>query len=796
LQQRKPVLLIETGFGNKYILADSMIFPLGRNAIFQHSDIPKKTTQRLHQIVKTFRRLLPLSPLWKNVEVPYQTPHTTMMYLYLLPQLLLRSLARCVQKNYLMLGTMLGLVLLPALFVVSLRAEEEAISTRATFIAEPANPLADSLRAAITTAATDSARVDALNTLARALRLTKFSEAIRRASEALAISERIGYTDGAARAHYNIGCANTRMGAYAQALESHITALLLYEKTGNRLGAAYCYIDMGNVSMYREEFAKNKEYLFKALPILVQTQNKEGISICTNNLGVVYEKIQMYDSSLYWHGQSLAVKLQRADSAGVAYSYFNLGAIYFLQGNYTKALEYEQQSLRIREPLGNSYSLGESYYLLGKIYAALGKDAESLRYLRQAAEVAQTIGAPQVLKDVYDGIALRFVTQKAFDSAYFYRMLNVHLTDSLKSVGSTKRIAEMQSRLTITEQQHRIEVLGQEQERQRLQFLAVIVVMLLLVALALSLGLFIRRKQRDNTLLQEQNDHILRQQTILEQQAADIELANSELNEKNFALERQQDILEEQAGEIEIANTALQEQNVVLERLNEQKSEFLAIASHDLKNPLSSIVMSASMVKRYIDKLTTPEIIGQMDSLERTATRMHDIILNILDAQATEDGHIALHLGDVNVVQTTSDVAGDYTFRAESKQIRLILELPEHPVLVRTDEAIFRQILDNLVSNALKYSPTGKRVWIGVLRHERTVRVFVKDEGQGLTDDDKTKLFGRFTKLSARPTAGEHSSGLGLSIVKTLVETLGGTIWCESEYGRGATFVVEIPRLL
>lgn len=673
---------------------------------------------------------------------------------------------------------------------------QQAASTRATtFIANPTNPLIDSLRATVIATTTDSARVDALNTLARALRFTKFSEVIVRASEALAIAERIRYTNGKARAHYNIGYANTRMGNYAQALESHVTALGLYEKTANNLGAAYCYMDMGNVYMYREEYAKTKEYLFKALPILVQMQDKEGRSICANNLGVTFEKIQMYDSARHWHQQSLTLKLETADSIGIAYSYYNLGAICYLQNDYQKALQYEQQALALREVRGNSYSLGESYQMLGKIYAALGNNQQSLVYFRQAVEVAQTLGAPQILKDAYDGIALGFVTQKMFDSAYFYRMLNVHLADSLKSVGSSKRIAEMQSRLTITEQQRRIEVLGQEQARQRLQFIGVIVVVVLLVALALVLGLFIRRKQRDNTLLQEQNKQIMRQQSILEQQATDIELANTELNEKNLALERQQDILEEQAGEIEIANTALQEQNVVLERLNQQKSEFLAIASHDLKNPLSSIVMSASMVKRYIDKLTTQEIIGQMDSLERTAVRMRDIILNILDAQASEDGHITLHLGDVNVVQAANEIAEEYSFRAESKQIRLLRELPDNPVVVRTDEAILRQILDNLVSNALKYSPSDKRVWIGVVQQESSVRVFVKDEGQGLTDDDKTMLFGRFSKLSARPTAGEHSSGLGLSIVKTLVETLGGKIWCESEFGHGATFIVELPML-
>jgi signal transduction histidine kinase len=672
-------------------------------------------------------------------------------------------------------------------------AQPTSTTTLATIGTSPNNPLLDSLRAAVLSATTDSARVDALNTLARSLRFTKFSEMILRASEALTIAERIGYTNGAARAHYNIGTANTRMGSFAKALESQLTALSLYDKTGNDVGKAYCYIEMGTVYVYREEFQKTKEYLVKALPLLEIARDREGLVICTNNLGVAYEKMQQYDSSLYWHHRSLDLKVQLADSIGIAYSYFNLGAVRYLQGEIVAALEYEKKALRIREPRGDSYSLGESYHLLGKIYASLGDNGSSFGYFRQAIAVAQRIGAPQVLKDSYDGLALRFVALNVFDSAYFYRMLHIHLADSLKSVGSSKRIAEMQNRLDLTEQQRRIEVLGQEQARQRIQFLAVIVAVVLLSALAVVLIVFIRRKQRDNGLLQEQNDQILHQQTILEQQAADIELANTELNEKNLALERQQSILEEQAGEIELANTALHEQNALLEYLSRQKSEFLAIASHDLKNPLSSIVMSASMVKRYSHKLTMPEIIGQMEGIERTAVRMRDIILNILDAQAVDEGQIILNLGNVDLAQLVTTVSSEYAFRAESKHIQLVQELPAHPVMAHTDEAIIRQVLDNLVSNALKYSPPDKRVWVSLVPSETMVKISVTDEGQGLTEDDKTKLFGRFTKLSARPTAGEQSTGLGLSIVKKLVKLLGGTIHCESEYGSGAAFIVALP---
>ena len=655
------------------------------------------------------------------------------------------------------------------------------------------NPANDSLRAAITSAVSDSARVDALNALSRALRFTKFSEAIRLASDALSIAERIGYVNGAARAHYNIGYARSRMGDYAQALESFVTSLQMYEKTDNRLGKAYCYMGMGNVHLYREEYPRTKEFHLRALAFFEQAGEVEGLCICANNLGLVYEKLQMYDSAMYWHTRSLGLAEQSRSVVHIGYSYFNIGAIYYRQGNYERALEYEKKSLALREPQGNSYSLGESYQLLGDIYASLGDNARSLMYFRQATDVATAIGAPQILKDSYDGIALRFVEEKAFDSAYYYRMLNVHLADSLKSASSTKRIAEMQSRLAVADQQRRIEILGQEQARQRVQFTAAIVVLVLLAALAVVLAVFIRRKQRDNALLHEQNSQILHQQTILEQQATDIELANTELNEKNFALQRQQSILEEQAGEIELANTALHEQNVILEELSKQKSEFLAVASHDLKNPLTSIVMSSSVVRRYCDKLSTEEIVAQMEGIERTAVRMRDIILNILDAQAVDEGHITLNTTDVDLVATVRTVGEEYSFRAESKQISLLLDVPTQSVIAHTDEAILRQVFDNLVSNALKYSPPQKRVWIGVAPEGAMVRLFVRDEGQGLTEDDKKKLFGRFAKLSARPTAGENSTGLGLSIVKKLVETLGGTIRVESDYGHGATFIVELP---
>jgi signal transduction histidine kinase len=118
--------------------------------------------------------------------------------------------------------------------------------------------------------------------------------------------------------------------------------------------------------------------------------------------------------------------------------------------------------------------------------------------------------------------------------------------------------------------------------------------------------------------------------------------------------------------------------------------------------------------------------------------------------------------------------------------------------LINADEPLLYQVFDNLISNAIKYSPLEKRVWVSasVELVEGFGQCFItrfKDEGNGIAQDEMPRLFGKFARLSAQPTGNESSTGLGLSIVKKLVEAMKGRVWCESEYGNGATFIVALP---
>ena len=136
---------------------------------------------------------------------------------------------------------------------------------------------------------------------------------------------------------------------------------------------------------------------------------------------------------------------------------------------------------------------------------------------------------------------------------------------------------------------------------------------------------------------------------------------------------------------------------------------------------------------------------------------------------------------------------GTQRTHATAKQQTIHFESETTPIVVQVDSGVMVQVLENLVSNAVKYSPPGKEIFVRLKQHPQGARVEVQDQGPGLSAEDQKKLFGKFARLSAKPTGGEHSTGLGLSIVKKMVEAMSGRVWCESQLGQGATFIVEFP---
>ena len=244
---------------------------------------------------------------------------------------------------------------------------------------------------------------------------------------------------------------------------------------------------------------------------------------------------------------------------------------------------------------------------------------------------------------------------------------------------------------------------------------------------------------------------------------------------------------------LESQNDRLMDVNRSLVELNNEKNEFLGIVAHDLKNPLSSILLGIDMLDRYREKMPLDQQRKKLVDMRHTSQRMQAIITNLLDINAIETGKFNLAPTKFNFSEAVAKMVEDYQERATTKNIMLNFATESAEVCAMADANATAEILDNLISNAVKYSPHDKRVWVSVHLSGQAVSCRVKDEGPGLSEEDKQKLFGKFQRLSAKPTGGEHSTGLGLSIVKKLAEAMQGNVWCESELGHGATFIVELP---
>lgn len=230
-----------------------------------------------------------------------------------------------------------------------------------------------------------------------------------------------------------------------------------------------------------------------------------------------------------------------------------------------------------------------------------------------------------------------------------------------------------------------------------------------------------------------------------------------------------------------------------LERVNEEKNQLLSIASHDLRSPINQVKGLLSIIQLSDDK-NSAENQELLEMSQKILVQQSEMITRVLsDFVINENAGYNKKIEEIEVSSILSGIVDTFRLEANRKRILLKLSTPEG-LTIRTDKNFFTHIFDNLISNAIKFSYQESSVQIDVEEQETSIRISVQDEGQGLSEEDKKKLFQKFQKLSAQPTFGEISTGLGLSIVKKYTDALEGKIAVESEKDKGAKFVVEIPR--
>jgi len=264
-----------------------------------------------------------------------------------------------------------------------------------------------------------------------------------------------------------------------------------------------------------------------------------------------------------------------------------------------------------------------------------------------------------------------------------------------------------------------------------------------------------------------------------------------QLHEANTQLE---DRVAQRTRALMQANRRLSAQWLRLQRANGFKNEILGTVAHDLKNPLGVILGRTEMLMELIGANASRESVTAQIEHIRDATRRLTAMVDHLISDAMADAFdISIRREPVDIAGLVHEVADANQPLAFNKQQTIAVSAPSN-IVTMCDADRIREAIDNLISNAIKYSPIGGKITVVVIHEEDDTIVRVADEGAGLSPEDLGRLFGRFQRLSAKPTAGESSTGLGLSIVKRIIDMHGGQVTADSPGpAQGSTFTITLP---
>ncbi len=248
-----------------------------------------------------------------------------------------------------------------------------------------------------------------------------------------------------------------------------------------------------------------------------------------------------------------------------------------------------------------------------------------------------------------------------------------------------------------------------------------------------------------------------------------------------------------------LAKKELTNQNEILEekvqeliKMNDLKNSFIGMLAHDLRSPLSVICGLTQIIHSKKGDIPPEKIEKHSTMIYSSSKRMLSLINNLLDVSMIESGHLKLDLKLNSLNKLVQERVELFEYQAKKKGIEIFRSFIEVEEFL-FDQHYISQVVDNLVSNAIKFSEPNKNIYVSINYSDGKVKVSIKDEGPGISQSDQNNLYMPFGKLSAEPIGGENSTGLGLSIAKKVIETHKGTISVESELGKGTTFSFSLP---
>jgi len=534
---------------------------------------------------------------------------------------------------------------------------------------------------------------------------------------------------------------------YPASIAAHQELIGLAEKIGNRYFVGRAHLGMGVIYAESQQKPKARLEAEAALRIATELGDREFQADCLNNLGNNYRGAGELDRARAAHERALAIRTQLGSRRAMADSLINLGEVERVRGDYPAALDYARRAFAIYEQLGVKRYLANTHAQFALIHRLSGRPDDALEHLRRGFVLAAELKSHVILANYHREFAAVHEARGDLKSALESQRQLAVATDATLGEKTRQQLAVLNARFDAERRQQEIALLRRDQalqaaalERAHLQRYGLIAVLALG---GLAVGAIISRQR-----LKLRTERLVLEEARAAQRAA--------------------------------------------EEADRVKTRFLGVASHDIRGPLGNIVSLAGTLR---EAPTDREALAEhCDLIGSEAQRVMSLVEDLITTAALESGKLELRIAPLDLVELTRTVIAGLRWQADAKRqdIAFAAPLPGAGRL-EGDAARLEQVVANLLSNAIKFSPPGQTIAVALTRTDEHVALAVRDQGAGIAVEEIARLFAPFARLATRPTAGESSHGLGLSIAQEIVRLHGGRIRVESQPGAGATFVAELP---
>lgn len=586
----------------------------------------------------------------------------------------------------------------------------------------------------------------------------KYREAIIYYNKSIDLYKEIEETGNVAKVQNFIGTSYYSLNEEDKAIAYYFKSLKNFKSINNNDGVAINYIDIGNLYYDLGNYDFAKRYFNDALVIYETLDDEYGILTCYTNLGNVSADSGANLQGIQFYLKSIEIEKELNKEDSFAANYNNIGDCYLDMNRLIEAEDYFFKSLDIAIDIDDR-ELQEILYLnLTELSNRKGNFRKSIFFATKGIEISKITKSLDVQLDILGFLALAY--EKLGDKSMSLQLLKKcnKLKDSIKDVDKIKRVQLFN---TLNELEKSNFIIDELSEKGRItevrlqnekKFTYVLVFSMVVFALLIVVLIY--------------------QQTSIKKAYNLLEFKSHQINKMNDEIKSQ-------------ANN--------LEQMNKTKDKFFSIIAHDLKNPFNSIKGFTDLLIENIGSYDEEKRLRFLKIIKGSTTKASDLLSNLLIWASSQSGNLKYNPEKLEVIQQVSNVISLLEIQAINKEISIFNNV-HHNLFVFADKNMLETILRNLITNSIKFSNSGDSINVSSLFDENSVKILIKDQGVGMTEEATSKLFSVDNISSHIGTGNEQGSGLGLVLCKDFVEKHGGEISVTSTLNKGSVFKFTLPK--